>query len=107
MDEMLVCRGGTIKALGDGRLGGYLVTFSSEQDPDLVGDFFTPTTDFGVDWETENGKKTAPVYFNHGLDETIGKRRLGTATLKMDDTGIWVEWEMQQAKAASEYRGAL
>src|SRR5579859_2699254 len=39
--ETVVYRGGEVKSLGDDRVGGYLVVFSTEKDPDLSGDFFT------------------------------------------------------------------
>src|SRR5689334_21036981 len=46
-DELnaLVFYGGAVKALGDGRVGGYGVLFTSADDPDLQGDFFTKSTD--------------------------------------------------------------
>ena len=35
-EDQLVAFGGAIKALGDGRIGGYLVKFTDATRPDLV-----------------------------------------------------------------------
>ncbi len=37
--DTLVTWGREVKALGDGRVGGYLVFFSGPSDPDLTGGF--------------------------------------------------------------------
>lgn len=85
MDELLFF-GDAVKALGGGRVGGYLVRFSTASDPDLAGDFFTPETDFDLQPETK-----AAIYFDHGLDPVIKKRVLGRSTMKVDEVGVWVE----------------
>lgn len=82
-----------VKALGDGKIGGYLVRFGSASEPDLVGDFFTPDTDFG-DSETTN------VLYHHGQDAAMKARSLGRGTLIKDDIGVWVE---AQLKKSDEY----
>ena len=38
--ETVVVFGDTVKALGDGRVGGYLVRFTSPDEPDLEGEYF-------------------------------------------------------------------
>lgn len=83
----IVSYGGEIKALGDGRIGGYLVRYSNETDTDLENDFFTAGTDYGR-------LTSSPVYYHHGQDKTLGKRVLGEATLKSDDFGIWAEVQL-------------
>jgi phage head maturation protease len=85
--DTIIYQGGAVKALGEGKVGGYLVLFSTASDPDLVGDFFTPDTDFG-------SHKSTPVLYQHGLDRTIKRRRLGTADLRTDDVGVWVEAQL-------------
>ena len=40
--------GGAVKALGDGKIGGYLVRFTDMQSPDLTGDYFTADTELGT-----------------------------------------------------------
>ncbi len=88
-----------LKALGNGKVGGYLVLFSSADDPDLAGDFFTADTEFDI----EDGQKTA-VYYQHGLDATLKRRKLGSGTLKQDDVGIWLE---AQLELRDEYEQAI
>lgn len=90
MDEILIAYGAELKALGEGRVGGYLVRFSTADDPDLTGDFFTPNTDFDL----TNGNKSVPVLFHHGMDGTLKKRRLGRADLRVDDVGVWMEAQL-------------
>ena len=87
IDNTLITYGGQVKALGGGRIGGYLVRFSTDEDPDLEGEYFTKETDFG-------DAQTAPVYYQHGLDPKIGKRRIGKATHRIDDFGIWAEAQL-------------
>ena len=98
-DDMLIASGAEVKALGDNRIGGYLVRFSSASDPDLTGDYFTPETDFDLE-----GRKSVPVLYHHGLDGTLKKRRLGRAELRIDDAGVWME---AQLSARDEYEQAV
>lgn len=100
MDEILIAYGAELKALGDGKVGGYLVRFSSADEPDLTGDFFTRETDFDL---TE-GRKSVPVLFHHGMDGTLKKRRLGRANLTVDDVGVWME---AQLTLRDEYEKAV
>jgi HK97 family phage major capsid protein len=87
-EDTPVFQGGEIKALDDnGRVGGYLVRFSTENDPDLTGDYFTKETDFGE-------FARLPLLYQHGMDTKIGKRRVGTADNRMDDFGIWAESQL-------------
>lgn len=99
--DSLVTFGGAVKALPDGKVVGQLVRFSSATAPDLTGDFFTPSTDFDVDdWSTV----IKGVYYAHGQDAQIGKRRIGKASLKHDELGVWVE---AQLDLADEYQAAI
>lgn len=85
--DILISFGGEVKALDDGRIEGYLVRFSTAQDPDIsvTKDFFTPGTDFDLE---RSAKST--IYFDHGLDETLGQRKLGQGEMKIDDVGVWI-----------------
>ena len=85
--ETLIAFGGAVKALGDGKVGGYLVRFTTEDEPDLEGEYFTKDTDFG---EAES----APVHYQHGMDAKIGKRRIGRAEHKIDEFGVWAEGQL-------------
>ena len=97
-NETILAFGGELKALGDGRFGGYLVRFTSEDDPDLTGDFFTAETDFDMDFP---GKST--VYWNHGIDAKVGKRKLGKADLTIDGVGVWAETILQERDEYEEH----
>lgn len=101
MNDTQVYYGGSIKDLGDGRVGGYLVMFGDATKTDLEGDFFTPDTDFDID---DDSAKTS-IYYQHGLDPVLKKRTLGKGTLvKHDDVGIWVE---AQLKLRDDYEKAV
>lgn len=95
MDETLVYFGGAVKALGDGRVGGHVVTFGSPDATDLENDFFTKDTYYGLD----DGKGNTPVIYHHGLDGTLKKRELGRADLKFDDVGVWAESQLNMRDA--------
>ena len=62
MEDNLMYFGDQVKALGDGKVGGYLVRYGNPKEPDLTGDFFTKDTDLGV----EEGAKV-PVYYRAWL----------------------------------------
>jgi len=86
----VIAFGGAIKSLNSGHLGGYLVSFSDENTPDLTGDFFTKDTDFGF-----TDSLTSPIYLNHTapLATRDGKKiavknAIGKVTLTKDDIGI-------------------
>ncbi len=88
-DETIIQFGSAIKALGNGRVGGYLVRFTDAETPDTAGEFFTKATDFDV----ETGDQTR-IYYNHGLDPTLKRRKLGSGELRVDDVGVWVEGQL-------------
>lgn len=89
--------GEAVKALGDGCIGGYLVRFSGADHPDLVGDYFTPETDFGT-------ISTTNVLYHHGQDAAVKARSLGSGRLRKDDVGVWIE---AQLKLANDYEQAI
>ena len=98
-DEMLVSFGQTIKALGNGKIGGYLVYFTDADHPDLTGDFFTKDTEFDI----EPGEKTS-IYYNHGMDTKLKTRKLGNGKMTVDDSGVWIEAQLQ---LRDEYEHAI
>lgn len=98
-NETLIFYGDAVKALGEGRVGGYLVRYTSEQDPDLTGDFFSAQSDLGV----EDGAKL-PVYYEHGFDDKLKKRKIGTGTITVDEVGAWFE---AQLKLRDDYEKAI
>jgi hypothetical protein len=89
--------GGAVKALGDGKIGGYLVRYGDPEDTDLVGDFFDAKTDFGP-------HKASIVYYHHGLDNTLKRRVLDKkAQLRQDDVGIWIEAQLALRDAYEKF----
>jgi hypothetical protein len=88
--ETVVYNGGEVKALGDGKVGGYLVTFGDSKHTDLEGDYFTPSTDFDLERSTK-----ATVLYNHGLDKTLKGKKLGVGEMKVDDAGVWIEAQLE------------
>lgn len=99
MNDTQVYYGGAIKDLGNGKVGGYLVLYGDATKTDLTGDYFTPDTDFDLDNE-----KTTTVYYQHGLDPQLKRRKLGTGVIKRDDVGVWVE---AQLKLRDDYERAV
>ena len=89
--------GGAVKALGNGKIGGYLVRFTDETKPDLTGDYFTAETELGMN-------SPLPVFYQHGQDVVIGKSVLGAAVVKRDEIGLWVDAQLQ---LRDEYQAAI
>ena len=98
MEDKLIAFGTEIKALGSGKIGGYLVRFSDPSTPDLTGDFFDAKTVFNI-------PDNLPVVYHHGQDSTLKARIIGRgATAKTDDAGIWME---TQLSLRDEYEKAV
>lgn len=89
--DVLVTFGSAIKALETpGRVGGYLVYWGSAEQADLQGEYFTRDTDLCLDWYPQR-----PALYHHGLDSTLKASAIGVIdTLKMDDTGLWAEAQL-------------
>jgi hypothetical protein len=91
--DSLIYYGGELKALDEtGRIGGPLILWGSPDLPDATEhkDFFVPETDFWVsDWPTK-----AVVLYHHGLDGTLGSRKLTLAELKMTDASVWLDAQL-------------
>lgn len=90
MEDNLIYYGGTVKALGDGRVGGFLVRYSDQDTPDLEGDFFSKDSDLGI----ESGSRL-PVYYQHGYDPHFKTKRIGRATAEFQDAGVWLEAQLE------------
>lgn len=88
-DGTLVWYGSEVKALGNGRVAGYLVLFGDENTTDITAmkDFFQADTDFGK-------AKESAILYHHGLDQKLGDRSLGDGQLKTDDIGVWIEGQL-------------
>lgn len=97
-DRTLTYPGDAVKALGAGKVGGYIVRFGTAETRDVQGDYFTPQTDYGLDIATK-----ARIVYDHGLrrDETgraIGNRRIGMVDLSSTADGIYAEGTLDLAQ---------
>jgi len=91
MKDTMVYFGDAVKALGEGKVGGYLVRWGGNGDVDLTGDYFTKETDLGI----SEGDRL-PVYYEHGYDPVIKSRKLGRGTIsRFDDVGVWFEAQLE------------
>lgn len=81
--ETLVYFGGAVKALGSGKIGGDVAPFGSPSDVDRQLEFFSASTDFGLDISTK-----ARVVYHHGFDKRFGKKRLGVADLALGSDAV-------------------
>lgn len=84
-ESFVVSRVFEAKAEPEGVITGYLCQFGSPSEADTDGDYFTPNTDFGRATKSE-------VWFNHGWDKEVGKKRFTTelADLERDERGVKV-----------------
>ncbi|MYD37777.1 MAG: phage major capsid protein [Chloroflexi bacterium] len=77
-----------------GRIGGYLIVWGESRQRDLQGEYFTPQTDVGLDWYEQR-----PVLYQHGLDGSLKAAVIGVIdTLRVDDTGLWAEAQLDLHK---------
>lgn len=93
--DTLIYDGAAVKSLGDNKIGGYLVLFTTKYDPDTSGDYFDKDTKFFLSDEGEN----RPGFYNHGFDMRMGNRQIGTGTIKKDDVGLWLEAQLTERDA--------
>lgn len=95
--------GGTLKSMDDkGTFGGMLVQFGSIKEHDLERDFFDSNTNFWLDGR----KGVTAVLYDHGQDETLGKKRIDKegGQLVVKDAGVWLETQLQRR---NEYEDAI
>ena len=102
--DTVVAWGDAVKALGDGRVGGYLVRFSSEADPDLTGEWFTRATYYGP-----RDGDGADTLVHHGFPlkaglEELADRLLSPLKTTKDEIGIFAEVVLDMA---DEYEKAI
>ena len=94
--DLLTVYSDAIKSDRLGSVKGYLVRFGSPDATDLEGDYFTPQTDFG--FPIKAGERVPlNVYYHHGMDKFVGKKSIGTGFVKMDETGLWYEAQLDMA----------
>jgi len=88
----------SIKDLGNGRIGGYCLLFSTEDDPDLADDYFTKDSQLDIQ------DREYPVYYAHSLDPILNDRIIGNSSLKTDPVGVWIECQLSMR---DEYEKAI
>lgn len=93
-DRSYFIAGGAIKALGDGKVGGYLVAFGSPSQRDSYGEYFHSGTDFALDRYAD-----WPVLYHHELDETVGGEEIGRIDkITPDAKGLYAEAQLDMSK---------
>jgi HK97 family phage major capsid protein len=88
--------GSEVKMSSNGDVSGYLVLFGDPEHADFDGDFFTPETDFDL----TDGRGSATMYFNHGLDPVLKTHKLNQgikADIGVDDVGVWISGRLDEA----------
>lgn len=69
------------------RIEGYLVRFTSAEEPDLWDEYFERDTDLGF-----GRYQTMPLLYQHGLDSVLKTSLVGIIdTMRVDDVGLHVE----------------
>ena len=88
-----VVRGMKAVPRGNGLIEGYLVSWGNPTDTDLEGQYFTPNTNFCIDWFAER-----PLLYHHGMDATMGVKCVGRVkSLEMRDLGLWCQAQLDIA----------
>lgn len=93
----------SVKSVGEGRLGMYLVMYGDDKVRDLSKEFFTEKTQDMLNVFKAVGK--IPTFYHHGLDETTKSDVVGMYDVMVaDDIGIWAETQLDRA---SKYYDAM
>lgn len=87
--------GGAVKALGDGRIEGYLVRYGSPEEADVEGEFFAGDTYFGK-------SESLDIYYEHGCRRRKGdrfwpvfaNRPIGDGAIKSLADGRWFSGQL-------------
>lgn len=84
--------GRPVKALGNGLIEGLLVPFTGAERPDLHGEYFDDKTDFMTD---QYPPERLSVFYQHGLDSTLGIRPLGKIVKsQLTEAGWWIQAQL-------------
>jgi len=67
-------------------ISGFLIYFGSTSDRDLEGDYFNAQTDFDL-----TSRRELSLYFEHGMDSVIGRRRIGRGLITPQREGLWID----------------
>lgn len=90
--------GATIKALGDGRIGGYGIVFGGPKD--AQGEYFKPDVELHLDWF---GGSRRPVLYHHGLQDEDLVEDIGYVTnAKKDNHGWYLEAQLDMTNPTAQ-----
>ncbi len=90
--------GSALKALGDGKVGGYLVVFGGPVD--AQGEWFAPECDFHLDWF---GGVTRPILYHHGLKDVDMIEEIGKITsIVTDGHGLYAEGQLDMSNPRAQ-----
>ncbi len=98
--NLQVFQGGSVKVLGENKIGGLLVRFSDADDLDLDGQYFDDRTEFGE-------AKTLSLFYDHGLDEQLGRKSIGSGEVTVTEEGLWYEAQLTRRDKYEAYIMAL
>ncbi len=90
--------GSALKALGDGKVGGYLAVFGGPKD--AQGEYFKRDCDFHLDWY---GGSTRPVLYHHGLKDQDLIEEIGYITkITQDSRGVYAEAQLDMTNPRAQ-----
>lgn len=90
--------GPALKALGDGKVGGYLVVFGGPAD--AQGEWFSSGCDFHLDWYDG---MTRPILYHHGLKDADVIEEIGKITkLVTDGHGLYAEGQLDMSNPRAQ-----
>lgn len=89
VSDSIYFAGARLKALSDGRIGGYLVVFTDGTDRDSYGEYFTRQTDYGLQYY-----RNQPVLYHHGQNDDLVTPIGSIDTLRIDDYGVYAEAQL-------------
>lgn len=93
--------GTPVKASKGDTVSGYLVRFTSADDPDLHGEYFDKRTYF---WKKERPIKGAPILIDHAFDSIFKGLPVGIVTFAEEkEVGIWMEGKLHEREEYLAY----
>lgn len=94
--------GSSVKSLGKGRVGGYLVSFTDNTKRDLYGTYFTRNTEFFLElgWPVRGDR----ILMEHGFTGEMKVMPVGVFDFaEVRDAGLWVEGILHDHLKYKEY----
>lgn len=91
-NDIVVRSGGPVKSLpgrGPGWFGGLGIVYSTDQDPDLEKDFFSPKSNLDL----YDGQRIR-TYYRHGADLVAGRTKITQSSFQRQEKGVWFEGKL-------------